>query len=125
LVKYEEVASGRIAHAVRFTLRATRRAFVRPATHYASSNLEADFPPMGMRVRLKAVPSGITGQALVVATALAQYGMILADNGSNWFISGAPDSRFDDNDLNQLKKIPETDFEVVTMGRLYTPSDCP
>jgi hypothetical protein len=125
LVKYEEVAAGRIAHAIRFTLRATRKAFVRPATHYASTATDAALPPMGMRVRLKKVPAPITGQARVVATALAQYGMILADNGSNWFISGAPDPRFDDDDLNQLKSIPETDFEVIAMGKVYTATDCP
>jgi hypothetical protein len=125
LVKYEEVATGRITHAVRFTVQESRKAFIRPGTHYASSNTDSSYPPMGMRVRLKVVPAGITGQALVVATALKEYGMILADNGSNWFISGAPDSNFDDEDLNQLKTIPETDFEVVTMGRVYTSEDCP
>jgi hypothetical protein len=116
LVKYEEVASGRITHAVRFTVRATRRAFLRPATHYASSYTDPSFPPMGMRVRLRAVPAGITGQSLVVATALKEYGMILADNGSNWFISGAPDPNFNDEDLDQLKSISESELEVVEMG---------
>lgn len=125
LVKYDEVATGRINHAIRFTVEQTRKAFVRPGTHYASSITDSAYPPMGMRVRLLSVPSGITGQALVVATALKEYGMILADNGSNWFISGAPDARFDDNDLDQLKTIPESDLEVVQMGKIYTPADCP
>jgi hypothetical protein len=125
LVKHEEVASGKIKHAIRFTVRATRKAFVRPATHYASPNTGADYPPMGMRVRLKAVPPGITGQALVIATALKEYGMILADNGSNWFFTGAPSPDWDDDDLNQLKDIPETDFEVVKMDKIYTEADCP
>jgi hypothetical protein len=125
LVKYDEVATGHIAHAIRFTVNQTRRAFVRPATHYASSITDVTAPPMGMRVRLISVPSGLTGQALVVATALKEYGMILADNGSNWYISGAPDSRFDDTDLDQLKAIPESAFEVVQMGKVYTPADCP
>jgi hypothetical protein len=79
---------------------------------------------MGMRVRLKAVPAGMTGQARVVATALKEYGMILADNGSNWYLSGAPDPGFDDNDLNQLKSVPESMLEVVQMGRVYTSADC-
>jgi hypothetical protein len=80
---------------------------------------------MGMRVRLKAVPSGLTGQALIVATALKEYGLILADNGSNWFITGAPNAGWNDDDLNQLKDIPETDFEVVKMDKIYTEADCP
>jgi hypothetical protein len=124
LVKYEEVAAGRIEHAIRFTVRQSRQAFLRPATHYASSLTDATYPPMGMRVRLTSVPAGMTGQAKIVATALKEYGMILADNGSNWFISGAPNPSFDDDDLNQLKSVPETAFEVVQMGRLYTPADC-
>ncbi len=125
LAKYEEVAAGHINHAIRFTVRASRQAFVRPATHYASSNTDAAFPPMGMRVRLKAVPAGLTGQAKIVATALKEYGMILADNGSNWFITGAPNAGWSDDDLNQLKDIPETDFEVVKMDKIYTSTDCP
>src|SRR5262249_42047265 len=124
LVKYEEVAAGRIEHAIRFTVRQSRQAFVRPATHYASSMTDATYPPMGMRVRLKAVPAGMTGQAKIVATALKEYGMILADNGSNWYISGAPNAGFDDSDLDQLKSVPETELEVVQMGRVYTSADC-
>jgi hypothetical protein len=124
LVKYEEVARGRIEHAIRFTVRESRQAFVRPATHYASTNTDPSFPPMGMRVRLRAVPTGMTGQARVVATALKEYGMILADNGSNWFLSGAPDPNLRDTDLDQLKSVPETDLEVVEMGRVYALADC-
>src|SRR5262249_48391014 len=100
LVKYDDGAAGRIEHRVPFTVRQSRQAFVRPATHYASSLTDATYPPMGMRVRLKAVPAGLTGQSKIVATALKEYGMILADNGSNWFISGAPNPGFDDDDLN-------------------------
>jgi hypothetical protein len=124
LVKYEEVATGRIEHAIRFTVSQSRQAFVRPATHYASSITAASYPPMGMRVRLKAVPAGLTGQAKIVATALKEFGAILADNGSNWYLSGAPNAGFNDDDLNQLKTVPETAFEVVQLGRLYTPADC-
>jgi hypothetical protein len=124
LVKYDEVAAGRITHAIRFTVNQSRQAFLRPATHYASSLTDASYPPMGMRVRLKAVPAGLTGQARVVATALKEYGMILADNGSNWFLTGAPDPRFDDSDLDQLKSIPESALEVVQMGRVFTSADC-
>jgi hypothetical protein len=124
LVKYDEVASGRIQHAIRFTVRQSRQAFVRPATHYASSLTDVSYPPMGLRVRLKTVPAGLTGQSKIVATALKEYGMILADNGSNWYLSGAPNASFDDDDLNQLKTVPETAFEVVQMGRVYTSADC-
>ena len=128
LVRYEEaVTAGVIAHALRFTVSQTRQAFVRPATHYASSNTAAPYPPMGMRVRMKASydTARFTGASLVVVTALKKYGMMLADNGSNWYISGTSNASFDDNNLNQLKTVPGDSFEVIQMGRIYTSADCP
>jgi hypothetical protein len=115
LVRYDEVAAGRIDHAIRVTFDQTRRAFVHPATHYASSSCDADLPAMGMRLRLKAGydVSPLDGQARVIAEALKRYGMTVADNGSNWFITGATDSRWDDDDLDRLKGIPGSAFEVV------------
>lgn len=128
LVRYEEaVTAGVIAHALRFTVSATRAAYLHPATHYASSNTAAPYPPMGMRVRMKASydTARFTGASLAVVTALKKYGMILADNGSNWYISGTSNTAFDDNNLNQLKTVPGDSFEVVKMDRLYTAADCP
>jgi hypothetical protein len=115
LVTYEEVASGEIDHAIRITFEETRRAYIRPATHYASDSCNQNLPAMGERLRLKAGYSlaGMSGDARVIATALKQYGAIVADNGSNWFISGSTDPRWDDDDLNQLKEIPGSAFEVV------------
>ncbi|MCA9256428.1 MAG: hypothetical protein KDA33_12360, partial [Phycisphaerales bacterium] len=91
LVRYDEVASGRIPHALRFTVNATQRGFVLPATHFASSSTDPSRPPMGLRLRLKAGYdiSGFTGQSRIVLEALQRYGMIVADNGSNWYVSGA------------------------------------
>ena len=122
LVRYDEVAAGRIDHAIRVTFDETRRAFVHPATHYASSSCDPDRPAMGMRLRLKAGHdiSALDGQARVIATALKRYGMIVADNGSNWFITGATDSRWEDDDLNRLKEIPGSAFEVVNTGSIIT-----
>ncbi len=119
LVRYDEVASGHIDHALRFTVSKSQRAYLHPATHWASSNTDANLPPMGLRLRLKASfdVSGYTGQARVVLNALKKYGMIVADNGSNWFVSGAADSRWNDDDLNQLKTIPGSAFEVVDTGQ--------
>ena len=118
LVRYDEVAAGSINHALRFTVEQTQRAFVFPATHYASSSTDATRPPMGLRFRLKANYdlSGFHGQSLVILRALKKYGMMVADNGSNWFISGATDSRWDDDDLNQMKTVPGSAFEVVDTG---------
>ena len=122
LVRYDEVAAGRIPHALRFTVNATQRGFVLPATHYASSSADTNRPPMGLRLRLKAGfdVSGYTGQARVVLDALSRYGMIVADNGSNWFITGAADTRWNDTDLNQLKRVPGSAFEVVDTGPVRT-----
>ncbi len=121
LVRYDEVTAGAINHALRFTVAQTQRAYVHPATHYASSSTNANLPPMGLRVRLKASYniSGFTGEARVVLNALKKYGMMVADNGSNWFISGSTDTRWNDTDLNQLKTVPGSAFEVVQLGTLY------
>jgi hypothetical protein len=120
LVRYDEVAAGSIRHALRFTVNATQRGFIHPATHYASSSTDANRPPMGLRLRLKAGfdISGYHGQARVVLDALKRYGMIVADNGSNWFITGASDTRWNDTDLDQLKVVPGSAFEVVSTGSI-------
>jgi len=121
LVRYDEaVTAGGIQHAVRFTVQSTQRAFIHPATHYASSNTNPNAPPMGLRVRLKASYdlSRFTGASRVILTALKKYGMFVADNGSDWFISGATDSRWNDNDLNQMKTVPGNAFEVVQTGTI-------
>jgi hypothetical protein len=118
LVRYDEVAAGQINHAIRFTVQSTQRAFIHPATHYASSNTDPNAPPMGLRVRLKSGydVTRFTGAARVILTAMKKYGMILADNGSDWFFTGATDSRWNDSDLNQLKAVPGSAFEVVASG---------
>lgn len=118
LVRYDEVAAGKINHALRFTVKWTQRGYVLPATHFASSSTDANRPPMGLRFRLKAGYdiSGYTGQTRVILEALKKYGMIVADNGSPWFITGAADPRWNDNDLNQLKSVPGSAFEVVDTG---------
>ena len=124
LVRYDEVFEQQeIRHAIRFTAQITRRAYVHPARHWASTNTSADRPPMGMRVRLKASfdISGYSPAMQVILRALKKYGMILADNGSNWFISGAPDPRWNDSELNTLKAIKGSNFEVVKMENIVTP----
>jgi hypothetical protein len=115
LAKYPEVAAGAIEHALRFTAPCTGHRFVYPARHMAPTCGGASAPPMGLRVRLKAgVPiAGLPRQARIVATALKRYGMILADNGSPWYISGAPSSRWDDDALHQLDRLQGRDFQVV------------
>ena len=122
LVRYDEVAAGAIRHAVRFTVWRTQRAWVHPATHYGTSS-NANDPPMGTRLRLKASfdISGYTGQARVVLQALKTYGMLVADTGTSWFITGATDPRWNDTDLNQLKTVPGSAFEVVQLGTIYYP----
>lgn len=126
LVRYDEVTAGAINHALRFTVQRTQKAFVHPGTHYASSYTTASYPPMGLRVRLKASYnlSGFSGQARVVLNALKKYGMFVADNGGSWFITGATDSRWDDEDLDHLKTVPGDAFEVVQLGTIYYPVDC-
>ncbi len=123
LVRYDEVIELKaIRHALRFTVRRSRRAYVPPATHYASRLTDANLPPMGMRVRLKASVdvSKFSPAARVILTALKRYGMIVADNGGDWFISGAPDPRWNDEEIATLKRIKGRDFEVVKMNGLVT-----
>jgi hypothetical protein len=118
LVRYDEVAAGEVKHALRFTVQRTQKGYVFPATHYASSSTDATRPPMGLRFRLKASYdlSRFHGQSLVILRALKKYGMIVADNGSNWFVSGAADARWNDDDLDQMKSVPGSAFEVVDTG---------
>ncbi|HEY7233263.1 MAG TPA: hypothetical protein VH539_03890 [Gemmatimonadaceae bacterium] len=121
LARYDEVVEqGAVLHALRFTVSHSRHAYVAPARHYASSDTSSNRPPMGMRVRLKASfdISGFPASARVILQALKTYGMIVADNGSDWYISGAPDPRWSDSELNALKTVPGSAFEVVAMGTL-------
>ncbi len=120
LARYDEVARGRIDHALRFTVEQTRRAYVYPARHFASDLADASLPPMGLRVRLRAgyPTKGFPPQARVVLEALKRYGMIVADNGSNWYITGAPDPRWSNDDLHSLGRVQGKDFEVVDGSRL-------
>jgi hypothetical protein len=123
LVRYDEVFEQReIRHALRFTVAHTRKAYVYPARHYASYSDDPNLPPMGMRVRLKASfdMSQFSSANRVILRALQRYGMFVADNGSNWFLSGAPDPRWSDDDLSILKIVRGSDFEVVKMGELGT-----
>lgn len=125
LVRYDEAASGVIRHALRFTVSTTRRAYVPPATHWASSNTSADVPPMGMRVRLKAgfvIPSGFSTESRAILQSMKTYGMFVADNGSNWYVTGAPDERWNnDKLLSELGSVKGADFEVLRMDGLVTP----
>jgi hypothetical protein len=127
LARYDEVAGGAINHALRFTVFVTRQAFTAPASHWASSVTDPNAPPMGLRLRLKAGfdISPFSRQDQVILTALKKYGMILADNGSAIYISGAPDSRWNNSDLSRLKTINASNFEVVQMGPVYTTTDVP
>jgi hypothetical protein len=120
LVRYDEVARGRIDHALRFTVDSTRNAFIYPARHQASDQTDQNLPPMGLRVRLKAGVdiSGYPRPVRVILTALKRYGMIVADNGSSWFISGAPDVRWNDDQLHTIGGITGSDFEVVDTSSL-------
>jgi len=123
LVRYDEaVERGEIRHALRFTVSSTRRAYVYPARHFASSDPSPSLPPMGMRVRLKASfdVSVYPRSARAVLVALKTYGMILADNGSDWYVSGTADSRWNDEEINTLKQVRGSDFEVVAMGTVVT-----
>lgn len=123
LVRYDEVVEqGEINHALRFTVQRSRRAYVSPARHFASSNSSANLPPMGMRVRLKSGfdISGFPAHVQVILRALKKYGMFVADNGSNWYVSGAPDDRWNDDELSSLRDVKGSDFEVVEMGAVVT-----
>jgi hypothetical protein len=120
LVRYDEVTAGEIRHAIRFTVPQTQRAFVWPARHYASSLTGTQYPPMGARFRLRAgfgIASFSTANQ-VILRALKKYGMVLADNGSAWYISGAPDSRWNNDDLHNLGLIHGSDFEAVDVSVL-------
>ena len=120
LARYDEVAAGAIRHALRFTAERTRRAYVYPARHYASDSTDPSLPPMGLRVRLKTSfdTSGFPRQARIVLEALKRYGMILADNGAPWYVTGAPDPRWSNDDLHTLHRVTGADFEVVDTSSL-------
>ncbi len=125
LVRYDEVASGEIIHAVRFTAPQTRNTYVWPARHQASSLTGSQYPPMGQRFRLKAGfdISGFSPQVQVILTALKRYGMILADNGSSWYISGAPDPNWDNDILSELGQVAGSNFEAVDVSSLMVSPD--
>jgi hypothetical protein len=123
LARWDEVARGTIDHALRFTAPRTRRAYVYPARHYASTSNDPSLPPMGLRVRLKASVNiaSFRKQSRVVLRALQRYGMILADNGSPWYVSGAPNKHWSNDDLHSLGRLTGADFEVVDTSSLPQP----
>jgi hypothetical protein len=127
LARYDEVASGQIQHALRFTLQYSRQAFTPPASHWAPTSTNALAAPMGMRLRLKASYdiSSLPPQSKVILAALKQYGMIMADNGSSMYVSGDPDNRWSNDDLGSLKQVPASAFEVILMNPIYTPANVP
>jgi hypothetical protein len=127
LIRYDEAASGQIAHAIRFTLQHSSAAYVLPATHWASNSTAQFAAPMGMRLRLKSGfdISSFSATNQVILTALKQYGMIMADNGSSMYISGVPDDRWSNDDLHNLTSLTASDFEVVTLGTVYTSANVP
>jgi hypothetical protein len=120
LVKYEEIEAGEIKHAIRFTVPKTQKGFINPARHFASYNDNPDFPPMGLRLRLKANfdISGFSETNKIILRCMKKYGIIVADNGPSWFISGAPNSKWNDEDLHELTKVKGKDFEVVYTGEI-------
>ncbi|HTS50344.1 MAG TPA: hypothetical protein VMH05_20505 [Bryobacteraceae bacterium] len=120
LVRYDEIAAGEIRHAIRFTVPQTQKAYVWPARHYASSLPGAQYPPMGARFRLKSSfdISHFSATNQIILTALQRYGMMLADNGSSWYISGAPDPRWNNDDLHALTGIAGSNFEAVDVSPL-------
>ena len=125
LVRYEEVAAGAIDHALRFTAEPTRRDYVWPARHQAGSTSDANVPAMGQRFRLKADfdIASFSASNQVILTALKTYGMILADNGGDWFISGVPDDRWNNDELRELKQVRGSDFEAVDCSSLMVDPD--
>jgi hypothetical protein len=127
LARYDEVAAGTINHALRFTVPTSQKAFVLPATHWASTTTDPNAPPMGLRLRLKAGfnISSYPADDQVILTAMKKYGLILADNGSGIFVSGAPDDRWNNTNLNLLKQITASNFEVVQTGTIFTPANVP
>jgi hypothetical protein len=118
LVRYYEVQEGVINHALRFTVHQTQEGYIHPATHWASTSTNPNLPPMGLRVRLKASYdiSHFTGESKVILVALKKFGMFVADNGSDWYITGETNPNWNDNDLDQLKTVPASAFEVVETG---------
>jgi len=123
LVRYDEIVEqGELTHAVRFTVTRSRRAYVPPATHYAARSNDPTLPPMGMRVRLKASYdiNGFPQVAQTILKGLKKYGMIVADNGGDWYVTGAPDPRWNDQEIDTLKRVHGRDFEVVKMEGLVT-----
>lgn len=123
LARYDEIVErGELRHALRFTVRKTQRAYIAPARHFASKSTDSNLPPMGLRVRLRADydVSRFPPPAQVLLKGLKQYGMLLADNGGDWFVSGAPDPRWDDDALATLKRVKVRDFECVDTGPLVT-----
>jgi hypothetical protein len=122
LVRYDEVASGVIKHALRFTAPKTQHGYVSPASHYASSSYDPARPPMGVRFRLKASfnISGYSVSMKVILTALKTYGMFLADNGGAWYLTGSPSPNWNDNTVNTLKQVHGSDFEAVDTGPITT-----
>ncbi len=122
LVRYDEVAAGEVRHAFRFTCQRTQRGFIHPATHWASRSKDPNLPPMGLRLRLRADYdlSGFPPGARVILTALKRYGMIVADNGGNWFISGAHDTRWNSDELETIKRVPGSALEAVDTGPIVT-----
>jgi hypothetical protein len=124
LVTYAELASGHINHAIRVTVPDTQAAFLWPARHQASSSHDASLPPMGLRLRLKASvnTSHLPKQARIVAEAMKKYGVIVADNGSPWYISGAPDSHWNNDQLHALGSLTGSDFEAVNESGLMVSS---
>jgi hypothetical protein len=127
LARYDEVAAGKISHALRFTLQNSRAAFIPPASHWAANSSNLNAAPMGMRMRLKANfdVSGYSTANQVILNALKKYGMIMADNGSNLYLSGAPDDRWDNTDLHALGQVLASNFEVLQMTPLYTQNTVP
>jgi hypothetical protein len=127
LIRYDEVAAGQIRHAIRFTLAQSRAAFTPPASHWAANSSNPNAAPMGMRLRLKASfdISGFSATNQVILAAMKKYGMIMADNGSSMYISGAPDDRWDNNDLHILGSVKASDFEVELMSPVYTSVNVP
>ena len=125
LVRYDEVAGGEIRHAIRFTVPQTRNTYVWPARHQASSLTGSQYPPMGQRFRLKASfdISSFSPEVQVILTALKKYGMILADNGSSWYLSGVPDDRWNNDDLHEFGQIPGNAFEAVDVSSLMVDPD--
>jgi hypothetical protein len=125
LVRYDQVAAGEIRHALRFTAPQTRKAYVWPARHYASSLTGPQYPPMGQRFRLRADfdVSTFSPEVQVILQALKKYGLILADNGSAWYISGAPDERWDNDALHELHRLHGSDFEAVDVSSLVLDPD--